>query len=128
DYFALGHTELVLPMNGRGCQKGVNAGMLGQTHALECGLDVLFGGASQPADDGGLARRPPFEQGGAHFARDGLNGSQVVGRSRRNTCLDDVDTEPRKTARHLELFLGGKRCAWRLFAVTKSRVEHANVV
>jgi hypothetical protein len=74
DHFFWVHLQLVFHVDGRSRQEGVDARMSGVLDGLPRGVDVIFGGSCQPADD----RRFRPVAGVAHFNRNPADGFQIV--------------------------------------------------
>ncbi len=105
-------THLVLDVQVRGADEGVDAGPLRPLHRLPRALDVLLVDAGQPCDDW------PFHLGG-----DAGDRLEVALARDREPGLDDVDLEPRELVGDLDLLLHGEGDAGRLLAVAKGGVE-----
>ena len=104
--------ELVLDVDVRGRDEGVDARALGVLDRLVGGVDVRHVRARQARDDRALDR-----------ARDRLHGLEVARRGDREPGLDDVDAQAGELLRDLELLAGVERDAGRLLAVAQRRVE-----
>src|SRR5690606_11353905 len=78
--------------------------------------------------DAAGASRTPLGDVLTHRLGDALHGGEIVGRGGREARLDDVHTESRKCACHLELLVGGKRGARRLLAVSQRGGENSDVI
>ena len=88
--------------------------------AFPGGEDVAFDTARQPADRRTVRR--------ADFAGDALHGLQIVGRRRRETCLDNIDAEPRQLPRDFQLFGAAQGRAGALLAVAQGGVKEQDYI
>src|SRR5262249_35763206 len=78
-------------------------------------IDVVLVGAGQAADDRAVGR--------ADLPRYGVHRFPVARRRRRETSLDDIDTQTRQLRRHVQLLTLGHRAAGSLLAVAQGSVE-----
>jgi hypothetical protein len=74
--------------------------MFGVADGLPRGVDVVFGGSRQPADD----RRFRPVAWVAHFNRNPADGFQIVWRSGGEASLDDVHAQAGQVAGYFQLF------------------------
>ena len=98
--------QLVLKMNVRRRQKGVDARPLGSGQSFPGAVNVQFIGAGECGND-----RP------AHFRGNGLDCFEVALRSDGEPGLEDVHAQPVELARHLELLRKVHAATGRLLAV-----------
>ena len=123
----LAHPQLVLPVDWRGGDEGVDPPMGGRGDGFQDSINVRRTGAGKTADRwwswAAVVGIPA-----ADLLCDGLDRQEIVGRSGRETGLDDVDTEAGKRTRDLQLLTrahGGPR---RLFAVAQGGIEDSYVL
>ena len=84
--------QLVLDVDVRGRDEGVDARALGVAHRLPGAVDV-----------GGVGTRQAGDHGSMDLAGDRLHGLEVAGRGDREARLDDVDAQARELVGDLEL-------------------------
>ena len=104
--------HLVLDVDVRGRDEGVDARAFGVLERSPGGVDVTGESACEPRD-----HRP------VDLARDGLDRLEVARRGDREAGLDHVHAETRELLCDLELLLRVQRDARRLLAVAQRRVE-----
>ena len=107
-----GLLELVLQVDIRGSQEGVDPGMGGLLKGLPGPFDVAGDGPAEGRDG-----RPPAGAG------DGLDGGEVIIRGHREAGLDDIHAQGIQLPSHQQLLVQVHAAAWRLFAVAKGGVE-----
>ena len=112
-----GHAQLVLAVDGRGCQEDVDPRLLGVFHGLPGAVDVLVVAPRQAAD--GRA---------GDLAGNGPDRLEIADRGDRETRLDDIDPQTREHPRHFELLDQIHARARRLLAVAQGRVEDPDPV
>ena len=109
--------QLVLHVHRRGGQEGMDAPALGRLDRLGAAVDVLEGGARQPADHRIL-----------RALGDLVHGGEVALRGDREAGLDDVDAHVVEQFGNLELLLMGHGGAGALLAVAQGGVENDDTV
>ena len=109
--------ELVFHVHRRGGQEGMDALALGRLDRLGAAVDVLEGGARQPADHRVLGA-----------GRDLLDGGEIAFRGDREAGLDDVDAHVVEQLGDLELLVMGHGGAGTLLAVAQGGVEDDDAV
>ena len=106
------HLQLILPVDRRGADEGVDAAPLGMAHRFARPVDVLRIAARQAAHDRVL-----------HQLRNLRDGLEIAVRRGREARLDDVDAHRIQQLRDLELLVMGHGGAGRLLAVAQRGVE-----
>ena len=110
-----GHPELVLEVEIRGGDEGVDPRFGCRLYGLPGGIDVTRVGACKAGDG-----RPV---GGPDLAGDPPHGFEVVRAGRRESGLDDIDPEAGELTGDLQLLRAGEAGAGRLLAVAQGGVE-----
>jgi hypothetical protein len=95
EHLGSAHTELVLPMDRGRRDEGVDSAVLGRCHCLRRLVDVRFVSPCQAADCRRLGDRPALDARDTHGLGDGLDCTQVVGRSRREAGFNHIHPQPR---------------------------------
>ncbi len=111
------HLQLILPMQRRGADEGMNAPPFRVLQRLAGPVDILRIRACQAADHRVL-----------HELRDLGDGIEIAVRGSRKSGLDDVDAHLVEHLRDVELFLMRHCCAGRLLAIAQRRVENQDTV
>jgi len=117
DHLVRLHAQLLLHMDRRGGDEGVDALARCRRNGVASGLDVTLGGTCQRAHGGVLDHL-------GHRA-DGLG---VAGAGGRESGLDDVDTQLLELAGDAHLLLAGHGRAGALFAVAEGGIEDVQMV
>ena len=109
--------QLVFHVHRRGGQEGVDAPPLRRPDRFGAAVDVLEGGAREPADHGVLGASGDF-----------VDGGEVALRGDRKAGLDDVDAHLVEQLGDFELLLVGHGRAGALLAVAQGGVENDDAV
>ncbi len=124
------HLELVLHVDGRSGQEGVDARAVGALDRLPGGVDVVVVGAGQAGDH--RRRRGPAKLVDARLTAHGLSDLahrvQVARRGGREAGLDDVHTQAGQLAGDLQLLLDVQRRARRLLPIAQGGIKDQNNV
>src|SRR5690606_14186894 len=112
EHLLLAHLQLVLHVDGRGGQEGVDPRAGGVLDGLPGGVDVHRVGPGQSRHHG------PVD-----LAGDALYRLEVAGGRDREPGLDDVDTQPGELVGDRHLLVGRQGDARRLLAVSQRGVE-----
>lgn len=112
-------------MNVARSDKSVDPWPFSVFHGFPSRLDIFLIASRESADDRDIA---VLIDGVADCFRYGLDCFEIFLRSGGKPSLYDVDAEFSKLTRDVEFFLGCECSSGRLFAVTESRIEDADVV
>ena len=110
--FLSGQPELVLEVDVRRRDEGMDADLGRALQGFPGAVDVLRARAGKATDRGAL-----------HFLRDAPHSLEIARRAVRKASLDDVHAEPGQLLGHHQLLVGIHRRAGRLLAVPERRVE-----
>ena len=113
DHLIRGHAELLLHMNRRGGNEGMNPPRIGRLDRLARPRNIVFVGTRQRTHGGIL-----------DGLGNGVDRIEVARRGRRETGLDHIDAHLFKLAGNTQLFFLGHRGARALLAVAQGRIKN----
>ena len=105
--------ELMLEMNVRGGDKGMNADLRRPFQRFPCAVDIFRTRACKAADDGAF-----------HFLRDPTDGFEISRGTIGKTCFDNVNAKTRQLLRDHELLIQVHGGPGRLFTVPKGGIKN----